>query len=259
MRPANSSNDTRVSHVPYDRLFRTAFWEGSAGFSRPVKLAGAFSSKQWAAAALAELLPGDHLQLDVRIDPTQPRGSFAERIRMYQRHEVGQVNQVLFTGVNNQEIRRIFRAIGESKVAAMFEESRYGGLLPSWAGLKRSWGGNSSRSGSGGGSGGGCSGVSWHSHLIESPTTFQLAGKKHWRMIAPKWTPLMRPDPSFTGAVLFAQKSRYSYVGEATDPDRHIPHVRSGEEDKGKDKGKGRDKGQDKGKDWPISRPRRWT
>ena len=95
MRPANSSNDTRVSHVPYDRLFRTAFWEGSAGFSRPVKLAGAFSSKQWAVAALAELLPGDHLQLDVRIDPTQPQGSFAERIRMYQRHEVGQVNQVL--------------------------------------------------------------------------------------------------------------------------------------------------------------------
>jgi len=35
----------------------------------------------------------------------------------------------------------------------------------------------------------------------------------------------MRPEPSFKGAVLFTDKSRYSYFGSASDPDRGIPHV----------------------------------
>ena len=192
-------------------LDAATFSQLSSHHTVPLVVRGAFADapalERWNTSYLAARFPEASLALERRIDPTLSDGSYADRLRAYERGEVHQVNQVFYNVLHAEQIDRVVADLGRERVAAAFELSGYapggllaGGLFAITVNVYRT---AASRP----------SGVAWHAHLVECPTTVQVRGPKRWRMAPPIATPLLRPDPQWEGAVLFGgHDARYSYA-----------------------------------------------
>ena len=199
-------------------LNASSLWRRTDAHTRPLMVRAAFADApalhKWTLRYLAEEICPEPVPLEVRIDPTLPRGTYAERIRSFERGEVNQVNQVFYSYLHAGQQRRIVEDLGGAeRVARAFPGYTGGGLVAITINVYRSKT---------------AGGVAWHTHLIEAPTTIQIKGRKHWRLAPPEASFLMRPDPSWMGAVLFSSHAKYSYRGDPTAPgniDSKIPRI----------------------------------
>eukprot|EP00929_Paragymnodinium_shiwhaense_P003908 TRINITY_DN104622_c0_g1_i1.p1 TRINITY_DN104622_c0_g1~~TRINITY_DN104622_c0_g1_i1.p1 ORF type:complete len:379 (+),score=42.29 TRINITY_DN104622_c0_g1_i1:71-1207(+) len=202
----------KIPEIPIGQCSPAMFKELSGGGTRPVIVRGAHKSSpilEWTAESLLELFGNESsLALEKRIDPTQPDVTFGDRVRKYMAGDIRQVNQVFFMKKHQQLRKRIFKELGADLVRNCAGHSD--ALLPPIAitlNLYRAYQAKST-------------GVAWHAHTIEAPTTLHVRGKKTWTLVAPEYTPLLRPETSLWGAVLFAQDNPYSYVD--WDPIQHL-------------------------------------
>eukprot|EP00658_Telonema_sp_P-2_P015553 TRINITY_DN1599_c0_g1_i10.p1 TRINITY_DN1599_c0_g1~~TRINITY_DN1599_c0_g1_i10.p1 ORF type:complete len:406 (-),score=65.99 TRINITY_DN1599_c0_g1_i10:310-1527(-) len=211
-----------TQHAPPELGSAADLMNASHGGTKPAVLRGALAGSaalaSWSPSYLAEIFAEPSLQVERRVDPSQRPGSFADRIRQYEAGELSQVNQVFYYGLHAPQITRLLGELGEERVRAIFRESGYATLPGDGMGLMAVTL-NVYRTGEQGQA----SGVSWHSHLVESPTTIQIRGTKRWRLVPPEFSPQMRPDPSWQGAVLFSAVSKYSYSGNTSAVDAQIP------------------------------------
>lgn len=201
-----------VPEISIDECNPELFQRLSRRGTRPVVVRGAHAGSpivQWDVPRLLNTFGNESgLRLEARIDPKQPNVDFGERLRMYQRGEIRQVNQVIFPW-------------RQSDIANKLLSQLDGGLARNCAGhadltvppvaltlnVYRAYANRST-------------GVAWHAHNIESPSTIHVGGTKSWILVSPEYTPLMRPVTSMWGAVLFALGNPYSYVD--WDPVAHL-------------------------------------
>jgi len=184
----------------------------SAGGTRPVVIRGAHADSpilNWTVDRLFELFGNESsLTLEKRIDPHQPNVAFGERLQMYRKGQIRQVNQVFFPAKHRALRKRLHDELGAQLGRNC---AGHGDLLvPPVALTLNVYRAYQNRS----------SGVAWHSHNIEAPSTVHVRGRKTWTLVAPEFTPLLRPVTSLWGAVLFAQGNPYSYVD--WDPIAHL-------------------------------------
>lgn len=184
----------------------------SKGGTGPVVLRGVHAESSilgWTPRRLLELFGNESsLQLERRIDPTQPDESFGTRMEMYLAGKIRQVNQVFFARRHRDLRARILNELGGSLARNC---AGHGDVwVPPIAMTLNVYRAYANQS----------TGVSWHAHNIEAPSTVHVRGEKSWILVAPEYTPLLKPETSLWGAVLFAQGNPYSYVD--WDPVAHM-------------------------------------
>lgn len=209
---AQPQDTLRIPDIPYGECTPASFQVHSRGGTWPVVVRGAHADApilKWSVSRLIELFGDDpSLALEKRIDPEQPDATFGDRLRMYQRGEIRQVNQVFFPVKHGEQRAQLYGELGAqlAKNCAGHGDSP----IPPVAMTLNVYRAYANRS----------NGVAWHAHNIEAPSTVHVRGQKTWTLVAPEYTPLMRPEPSLWGAVLFAQGNPYSYVD--WDPIAHL-------------------------------------
>jgi len=201
-----------LPEMHFSQCTADAYQRLSEGGTKPVVVRGAHSDSpilNWTVDRLIELFGNESsLALEKRIDPQQPDLSYGERLRMYKRGEIRQVNQVFFP-VKHREMRdTMFRELGSHIAQNCAGHADL--LVPPIALTLNVYRAYANRS----------NGVAWHAHNIEAPSTVHVRGRKTWYVVAPEYTPLLRPVSSLWGAVLFAQGNPYSYVD--WDPIEHL-------------------------------------
>eukprot|EP00927_Polykrikos_kofoidii_P063203 TRINITY_DN58018_c0_g1_i1.p1 TRINITY_DN58018_c0_g1~~TRINITY_DN58018_c0_g1_i1.p1 ORF type:complete len:370 (-),score=48.86 TRINITY_DN58018_c0_g1_i1:10-1119(-) len=203
---------TPVSELAFNECTPGTFLKASMGGTRPVVVRGAHTSSailQWDVETLLRLFGNEtSLELEKRIDPMQPSVTFGERLRMYQRGAIRQVNQVFFPYKHRKLRETLYQELGShlAQNCAGHGDLVLGPIAMT-VNVYRSFSNVSS-------------GVAWHAHNIEAPSTVHVRGRKTWTLVSPQNTPLMRPESSLWGAVLFAQGNPYSYVD--WDPIAHL-------------------------------------
>ena len=65
------------------------------------------------------------LPVEVRIDPTIPSGTFAERIKSFEAGKINQVNQVFYSFIHRKQQERILQDLGENLVNEVFSKSSF--------------------------------------------------------------------------------------------------------------------------------------
>ena len=203
-----------------DEFNATSLYEQTDRYTKPLIVRNVFKSapalKKWSPMNLAENILAENFPVEVRIDPTIPSGTFAERIKSFEAGKINQVNQVFYSFIHRKQQERILQDLGENLVNEVFSKSGYdsSGLVAITINIYRV----SSHI---------ASGVAWHTHLIEAPTTIQIKGRKHWRLAPPETTYLMRPNPNWIGGAVFSAYQKYSYLGDPTETiDTQIPRIK---------------------------------
>eukprot|EP00658_Telonema_sp_P-2_P015555 TRINITY_DN1599_c0_g1_i13.p1 TRINITY_DN1599_c0_g1~~TRINITY_DN1599_c0_g1_i13.p1 ORF type:complete len:328 (-),score=54.69 TRINITY_DN1599_c0_g1_i13:50-1033(-) len=198
-----------TQHAPPELGSAADLMNASHGGTKPAVLRGALAGSaalaSWSPSYLAEIFAEPSLQVERRVDPSQRPGSFADRIRQYEAGELSQVNQVFYYGLHAPQITRLLGELGEERVRAIFRESGYATLPGDGMGLMAVTL-NVYRTGEQGQA----SGVSWHSHLVESPTTIQVSSES---------TSLSCNPTSDTGHQALAAGSARVLAADATGPE----------------------------------------